>query len=114
MLLQETAFSQQNDGLYQARNKRDPFVPLVALISKTSIGGLGVVESIDDIRVEGVVVEADPRQSMVIANGSMLKAGEEVGSVKVLAVRGDGAEFSVNGVEGFKPLYQDERQQFKK
>ena len=112
VLFQGTAFSQEIE-LYHAKNKRDPFVPLVALTTKTSLGGLLSVESIDDIRVEGVVVDADPRQSIVVVNGSVLKTGEEAGSVKVLAIRGDGAEFSVNGMEAFKPLYQDERQRLK-
>ena len=109
MLLPATAFSEGQE-LYQARNKRDPFVPLVAVNTKAAVGGLLGVESIDDIQVEGVVVDGDPAQSIVIANGSVLKAGEEVGNVKVIAIRADGAEFSVNGMEGFKPLYQDTKQ----
>lgn len=112
MLLPATAFSEGQE-LYRARNKRDPFVPLVALTTKASVGGLLSVESMDDIQVEGVVVDADPARSIVIANGSVLKTGEEVGNVKVMAIRADGAEFSVNGMEGFKPLYQDEKQRLK-
>jgi len=94
--------------LYRARGRRDPFVPLVALTMKSSSSGLLGVESIDDIQIEGVVMDPDPRKSVVVVNGSVLKTGEEVGSVKVLSIRGDGAEFSVNGVEEFKPLYKDE------
>ena len=98
----------QETGLYHSQNKRDPFVPLVGLTTRHSAAGLLGVENIDEIQIEGVMVEADPRESIVVVNGSVLKTGEEVGSVKVLAIRQEGARFSVNGVEGFKTLYQDE------
>ena len=91
--------------LYDPHGKRDPFVPLVTLSSKVSSGLLGV-ESIDEITVEGIVY--DPKGSIVIVNGSVLKEGEEFGSVKVVAIRPNGAEFSINGAKVFKALYQDE------
>lgn len=93
---------------YDSQTKRDPFVPLVSLNTKRSVGGLLGVESIEDIRVEGIALDADPGASVVVVNGSVLKAGDEVGGVKVISVRADGAEFSVNGIQGFKPLYRDE------
>ena len=94
-------------GLYKAQNKRDPFVPLVALTTRPVTSGLMGVESLEDVQIEGVVMDTDPRQSVVVVNGTMMKSGDEIGSVKVLEIRPDGARFSVNGAEAFKPLYQD-------
>lgn len=91
--------------LYSARGKRDPFVQLVTLSSRQS-AGLISVESIDEIMIEGMVY--DVKDSIVIVNGSVMKEGDEMGNVKVIQIRPDGALFSVNGVESFKPMYQEE------
>lgn len=91
---------------YSAKGRRDPFMPLITQTSRQSPGLIGV-ESIEDISIEGVVY--DPKNaSMVIVNGSVLKEGEEQGSVKVLKIQSDGALFSVNGIESFKYQYQPE------
>ncbi len=92
---------------YASKGKRDPFVQLVAT-SKQAIGGLLGVESVDEIVVEGIMMDADPINSVVVANGSVLKEGEEVGDVKLIKIQADGAVFSVNGMEEFKALYVDE------
>ena len=94
--------------MYDAHSKRDPFVPLVTLSTKVSSGLLGV-ESIDEIVVEGVVYDAN-KGSIVIANGSVLKEGEEFGNVKVVAIKPNGAVFSINGAQDFKPLYQQQEE----
>ena len=108
IIMLEGAAGAEETGLYRAQHKRDPFVPLVGLATRHSAAGLLGVENIDEIQIEGVMVDADPLESIVVVNGSVLKTGEEVGSVKVLAIRQGGAKFSVNGVEEFKSLYQDE------
>ena len=95
------------EKLYSAKGKRDPFVQLVGSSSKASTGGLLGVESVEEILVEGIVQDADPKNSIVIANGSVLKEGEEIGNVKLLKIDRDGALFSVNGVEGRRELYQE-------
>ncbi len=94
------------NALYNAKGKRDPFVQLVASSSKSTAGGLLNVETMEEVMVEGVVMDTDPKNSIVVANGSVLKEGDEVGSVKVLKISADGALFSVNGIEEFKALYQ--------
>jgi hypothetical protein len=97
-----------NEGsLYTARGKRDPFVQLVTAGAKASAGGLLSVENPEEISIEGLVVDADPKKSIVVVNGSVLKQGEEVGNVKVLEIKPEGAVFSVNGVDVYKPLYQE-------
>lgn len=93
------------ETLYNSHGKRDPFLPLVTLTTKESSGLLGV-ESIDEIVVEGIVY--DPKNgSIVIVNGSVLKEGEDIGNVKVLEIKPNGATFSVNGMEGFKAMYEE-------
>ena len=75
--------------------------------TSASVSGIAGVENIDDILVEGVVMDADPKKSVVIVNGTMLRVGDEAGQVKVLEIQADGAAFSVNGIDGFKQLYQE-------
>ncbi len=93
---------------YDPGGRRDPFVPLVTLTTKESTGLMGV-ESLEDLHLEGVVF--DPKNgSMVVANNVVLKEGETNGPVKVLKIKADGAYFSINGIEGFKPSYEEKPQ----
>ena len=97
------------EKLYDVKNKRDPFVPLVASSGSRALGGgLVGVESIEEIQIESIVHDVNPKNSIVIANGSVLKEGDEVGSVRVLKIDPGGALFSVNGLDEYKPLYQEE------
>ena len=92
-------------SLYDAAGKRDPFVPLFSAGGGEG-GDLLSVNSVDELKVEGVVY--DPAQgSIVVVNGTVLKEGQEAGSVKVLRIEPKGAVFSVNGIEEFKPLYEE-------
>lgn len=94
------------DSLYHSHGKRDPFVPLITMTSREAAGLLGV-ENIDDVIIEGIVY--DPKHgSVAIVNGSVLQEGETLGNVKVIEIKPNGAMFSVNGVEGFKVMYQEE------
>ncbi len=92
--------------LYSAKGKRDPFVQLITMTSRVAAGLVGV-ETLDEISIEGIIYDSK-KGSVVIANGSVLREGEELGSVKVVKIKPDGAIFSVNGVEGYKAMYQDE------
>ena len=92
------------EELYSAHGKRDPFVPLITTTTHMS-SGLVSVENIEELSIEGIVY--DPKGSIVVINGTVLREGEELGAVKVLKITKDGALFSVNGVEAFKPLYED-------
>lgn len=90
---------------YDPHGKRDPFVPLVTGKAQESAGFLGI-ETIDQVLIEGVVY--DPKNgSVVIINGTVLKEGEVSGNVRVVRVVPDGVTLAVNGVEGFKPMYQE-------
>lgn len=91
---------------YDARNKRDPFVPLVTLTTRQSSGLYGI-EGADDIAIEGIVYDRK-KGSVVVLNGAVLREGEETGSVKVLKIESKGVKLLVNGSELYKPLYTDE------
>jgi hypothetical protein len=91
---------------YDPHGHRDPFAALVTLTSKESSGLMGI-ESVDEVLIEGVVY--DPKNgSIIVINGSVLKEGDEVSGVKVIQIKPDGALLSLNGVEGFKPMHQDD------
>lgn len=108
IIIADVSYAAQS--LYEAKGRRDPFTPLVTLSTKASVAsGLMGVESLEEIMVEGIMNDHDPKKSVVILNGSVLREGEEAGNVKVLELRADGAVIAVNGVEGFKPLYQDDK-----
>lgn len=97
------------EKLYNAQGKRDPFVQLVGLGARQTSSQILAVESLEEILIEGVVLDANPKNSIVIVNGSVMKEGEENGNVKLVKIKSDGAVFSVNGIEGYKPLYQQEQ-----
>ncbi|MBI4431895.1 MAG: hypothetical protein HY592_00200 [Candidatus Omnitrophica bacterium] len=98
-------YADEVKSLYDSHGKRDPFMPLVSLTARQAAGLLSV-QNIEDLRVEGIV--HDPKGSMVIVNGSLMKEGEEAASVKVVDVQAAGATFLVNGVEAFVPIYKEE------
>lgn len=95
------------EGEYNPHGKRDPFIPLVTLSSK-SPGGVAGIDSEKDVIIEGVVY--DPRKgSVVIVNGTVMKEGDEVAGVRVMKIKPDGALISVNGAEAFKQIFQEDQ-----
>lgn len=104
IVFEKEALSKE-EALYNAQGKRDPFIPLISLSSRVASGLLGV-ETFDELVIEGIV--HDPgKKSIVIVNGAVMNVGEEVGSVKLIEVRPDGALFAISGVEGFKAFNPD-------
>ncbi len=80
---------------YNAKSKRDPFVPL---ISETGEYASDAYEAsaIEDIRLEGIVWD-DMKGSIAIINGEIAKEGDSLGSVKILKINKDGVIFDING-----------------
>ena len=111
MMAPPGARAEKEDTLYEPDGKRDPFVPLVVTGMKQNSGLLATVENIDQIQLQGIVADPNPAKSVVVANGSLVKVGDEVGVVKVLDIRSNGVRFSINGLEGFKALYEEEREE---
>jgi hypothetical protein len=95
----------EEEILYDPHAKRDPFMPLVTANSRDASGLVGI-ETADDIRIEGIVY--DPKGSVVIVNGSLMKEGEESVNLKVVSIKPTGVLFLINGVEEFRPLYREE------
>ncbi len=86
---------------YDAKGKRDPFVPLMG-VKPGLVSGLFGVESVDDIRLEGLVF--DPVSgSVAIANGVVLREKEIQEQVEVIEIREDGVMFRIKGEPAFKP-----------
>lgn len=82
---------------YEAKGKRDPFVPLVGM-DKPAVARLEDVSSVDDIRLEGIASGA--KGAMVaMMNGEQLKVGDKAGEVELRAV----GKKSVTVVLGGKP-----------
>ena len=106
---QDLLWADQN--LYSARGKRDPFTQLISKTSRQASGLIGV-ETAEELSVEGIVYDS-AKGSIVIANGSVLREGEELGNVKVVKIKNDGVLFSVNGIESFKPIYQEDSKEKK-
>ena len=102
-----TVWAADEQVVYDAHGRRDPFVPLITATTRESTGLLGI-ESLDQAEIEGIVY--DPKNgSVVIISGTVLKEGEELGAFKVLKIKSDGALLSLNGNQVFKTLYQEDK-----
>ena len=80
---------------YNAKGKRDPFVPLIS-----ESGGYASdayeASAVEDIRLEGIVWD-DVKGSIAIINGEIIKEGDTMGSIKVLKINKDNVVFDVGG-----------------
>ncbi len=101
--------AQAAEKRYNVKGKRDPFVQLVGSNTHSAVAGLMGVETVEEITIEGIVHDSNPKNSIVVINGSVLKEGEESGPVKVLRIDPQGALFSVNGLEGYRALYEESK-----
>ena len=92
---------------YDSETRRDPFVSLTEKkkisIARTDLSGLADVASIDDIRLEGIVVDVS-KGSIVIANGVVLREGESKDGVKAVLISENGVFFEIKGHVDFKPF----------
>lgn len=72
----------QGEFVYDAKSKRDPFIPLV-----TSEGGLLLEkeENIAGILLEGIIYDKNGL-SYAIVNGEVVKAGDKIGDYQILKV----------------------------
>jgi hypothetical protein len=92
---------------YEARGKRDPFVPLVGGSRPVSLK-LEDITSAEDVKVEGIAVGASGRR-IVILNGEVLKENDKVGEVQVkniyktsvtIVIGGKSYDLYLSGEEG--------------
>jgi hypothetical protein len=78
------AFAAGGHYLYDDRGKRDPFVPLIGVDEKT-VETLEDVMNVEDIRLQGIAKDAAGRK-MAIMNNEMVREGQTVGRVTLLAI----------------------------
>jgi hypothetical protein len=67
---------------YNARGRRDPFVPLAGVTRKGTTGG---IYSVDDVMLQGIVIGPDGAYNAII-NGKVVKAGDTVGRLFVESI----------------------------
>jgi len=69
---------------YDSKGKRDPFIPLITSEVTTSMV-LQSVETIDDIKFEGVIF--DPLgKSFAVLNGEVVKEGDKVSNIEIVKI----------------------------
>ncbi len=80
---------------YMSKGKRDPFVPLATGEVRANLG-LQSVETIEDVRFEGIIF--DPAgKSMVVLNGEVMKEGDKLYNVEIVKIGGSSVIIKVNG-----------------
>jgi len=80
------------DFVYEGKDKRDPFMPLV-----TSDGYIVTVEDellVSDMNLEGIILASQGEQSLAIINGKVVKVGENIGNYTVLQISVDAVELT--------------------
>ena len=96
LLLLTGVTSAEDNFSYDSKGKRDPFIPLVSEGGYASDAyGIGNVK---DVRLEGIVWDKD-NGSVAIINGEIVREGQSVGAIKVLAIEKDAVIFDVGGEE---------------
>ena len=93
---------------YEARGKRDPFVPLIGLAKEKSkekskekgkdVGPVRLAEvgSVNDILLEGVAIGAQGK-NVAILNGQMVKENDEIGVLRIIKISRNAVELSIDG-----------------
>ena len=85
----------EEDFIYNAKGKRDPFVPLVSKDGAYASDAYGI-SGIQDIRLEGIVWD-EAQGSIAIINGEIVKEGQKIGAIEVLRVERDAVVFNIDG-----------------
>ena len=71
---------------YEALGRRDPFVPLVGVVSKRSgARGLEGILTVDDVSLQGILVGANGKR-IVIINGEMVNEGAKIGTMTIESI----------------------------
>lgn len=84
LLFSLTCFAQNEEFIYDAKSKRDPFIPLVSSsgrllnLDKEEVQG-------DDLIVEGIIYDKNGR-SYAIVNAAVVGIGDVVGEYQVLKI----------------------------
>ncbi|MBU1007250.1 MAG: general secretion pathway protein GspB [Candidatus Omnitrophica bacterium] len=96
LLFIKTACAEDNFS-YDSKAKRNPFAPLVSEGGGYVSDAYGI-SGVKDIRLEGIVWDKN-NGSVAIINGEIVREGQSVGAIKVLAIDKDAVIFDVDGEE---------------
>lgn len=86
ILVFATRIFAQGEFIYDAKGKRNPFIPLVT--SDGRLLKLDREEARGDLSIEGIIYDKDGR-SFAIVNGSVVGIGDTVGDYQVLKIEKD-------------------------
>jgi len=106
LILLVSSFCRYGDcAAYNSYGKRDPFVPLVGAAAQSNVTGLSAISSIDDISLQGVVVDADGRKAVII-NGEIMREGVQIGNLTVESIGENDVVVRLNDVKYTLKLYK--------
>lgn len=69
---------------YEVKDRRDPFMPLITGEKKITVG-LETVESVDDIKFEGIIFDPNGK-SIAVLNGEIVRENDVIGNVAVVKI----------------------------
>lgn len=98
-----------NDGFsYDAKGKRDPFIPLVG--QERSVGaGLETIVSPEDLKLEGIATGVGGRQVAII-NGQMVKEKDKFGTLLIKKISRKSVDLSIEGRDYTLSLQEPEKE----
>ena len=92
---------------YEARGKRDPFVPLLGQGGKSSaVVSLEDAVTIADVKLEGIASDAKGRR-VAILNGEIVKEGSLIGLVRTVKIDAKSVSLLVGGKEYTVNLFEE-------
>jgi len=90
-------FAMSENFKYEAKGRRDPFVPLIGQ-DRPAVISLEDVTSIDDIKLEGIAIGAKGERVAII-NGTMVKKNDVISEIEVKAISDSAITLTINGKE---------------
>jgi hypothetical protein len=94
LFLFSIAFAQEKQFTYDAKGKRNPFIPLIT--SDGRLLKLDKEEVVGDLAVEGIIFDKKGR-SYAIANGQVVGIGDSVAGYEVLKIENNKVLFIKDG-----------------
>jgi len=92
---------------YDPLTRRDPFVPLIGVQKGSPTGGIWNIFSVDDIVLQGIVVNPDGSRSAVI-NGEVIPEGEMIEQVFIKEVNVNSVVITLNDETHEIKLYEED------
>ena len=83
---------------YDSFGRRDPFVPLVGIPEAGPKMDLLGVLTVDDMVLQGIIVEPDGARSVII-NGQLMKEGEKKGRLSIELIGNNAVQIKIDDAE---------------